>query len=125
MPNLLVLTFRLADMVQGTLLIILRGLGHEAEQVGAFVGTLEKMLQRRRQYHLHTVTLEQSGKLLPAEVDLLEILIEVLFFNLAWHFTNIYASLCRLVVPHYPDHTSFGMSSGKAAETWHHLLFLQ
>lgn len=60
-------------------------MGHEAEQVGAIAGTFEKMLQRRRQYHLDMSTLEQSGKLLPAEVDLLEILIEVPVSNFVCH----------------------------------------
>lgn len=80
--------------VQRVLFSVLKGTGHEVELLGAVVGTLEHLLERRAQHHLLIIPVPEVDKLSSAEVNLLDILLQVL------HHSNKVAfmswSLCRL-----------------------------
>lgn len=65
--------------VQRILFSVMKGTGHEVEILGAVVGTLEHLLERRARHHLHTNSQSSVDKLSPAEVDLLDVLLQVLY----------------------------------------------
>ena len=65
-------------MVQKILFSVMKGTGHEVELLGAVVGTLEHLLERRARHHLQISSESNVDKLSPAEVDLLEVILQVL-----------------------------------------------
>lgn len=65
-------------MVQRILFSVLKGSGHEVELFGAVVGPLQHLLERRARYHLLISPVSENDKLSSAEVDLLDVLLQVL-----------------------------------------------
>lgn len=66
-------------MVQRILFSVMKGTGHEVELLGAVVGTLEHLLERRARHHLHISSESNVDKLSPAEVDLMDVILQVLY----------------------------------------------
>jgi len=64
-------------LVQRILFSVLKGAGHEAELLGAVVGTLERLLERRARHHLQISPVSEIDELSSAEVDLLDVLLQV------------------------------------------------
>ena len=65
-------------IVQRILFSVMKGTGHEVELLGAVVETLQHLLERRSRHHLQMSSESIVDKLSPAEVDLLDALLQVL-----------------------------------------------
>lgn len=74
-------------MVQRILFSVMKGTGHEVELLGAVAGTLEHLLERRVRHHLHISSESNVDKLSPAEVDLMDALLQVLHHCFCSQFT--------------------------------------
>jgi len=57
---------------------VLKSTGQEVELLGALGGTLEHLLERRARHHLLISPASEIDKLSSAEVDLLDVLLQVL-----------------------------------------------
>ncbi|KAG0589672.1 hypothetical protein KC19_1G038600 [Ceratodon purpureus] len=68
---------KLSAVAQKILFSVMKGTGHEVELLGAVVGTLEHLLERRARHHLQISSESNVNKLSPAEVDLLEVILQM------------------------------------------------
>lgn len=93
---------------QGTLFVVLQSTGHEVEQIGATAEILERLLERRMQCHLHTSPDPIANKLIPAEVDLLDILLHVLALYLFTHDISGYPISIKNQLPEDDAEDGFG-----------------